>query len=288
MKIEKRTFIVSGGVLGSGLILTPALSSSGLGLATVKNLLKAQAYVAILDKQAPPTQEFPELSSSQTASSNSKSNSRVKYIAVNLVDVEMIASAVEEVAAWTKETEAPLGGVIHCAGIGELEQTIGGKGKLHTRKTWDITLAVNISGTFHLTCYALKHFVNVPREGSPTEDGERGVVVMVSSTVAHDGSAGQVAYAASKGAIRSMTLPMARELARYGIRVVTIAPGPFASPLTDRWPEKLAKSVNNEMILYPKRFGFPEEFADTVQWILKTPYVNGESIKLTAGLRAKI
>ncbi|KAK7466284.1 hypothetical protein VKT23_005012 [Stygiomarasmius scandens] len=279
MKIENRTFIVSGG-------------SSGLGLATVQNLLQARSYVAILDKQAPSTEPSGFCSPRSTADSDSAgpstlpaSESRLRYFKVNLVEVDQISFVLDEVVSWSKETGAMLGGIIHCAGIGELEQLIDNKGSPHSAKTWDMTFAVNVSGTFHLTRLALKHFINVPKEEA---DGERGVIVMVSSSVAYDGTAGQTAYAASKGAIRSMTLPMARDLARYGIRVVTIAPGPFTSPLTDRWPERVTRSVHQDMLLYPKRFGFPTEFADTVHWILKTPYVNGESIKLTAGIRAKI
>ncbi|THU81236.1 NAD(P)-binding protein [Dendrothele bispora CBS 962.96] len=280
MKIENRTFIISGG-------------SSGLGLATVRNLLEARAYVAILDKQVPPMTELSEVPSPRSTITSSSIGSssllsrdlRLKYFEVNLLDLDRISTVIEEVASWTKETGATMGGIIHCAGIGELEQLINGQGTLHSEKIWDMTLSVNVSGTFHLTRMALQHFIKVPRE---EPDGERGVIVMVSSSVAYDGTAGQIAYAASKGAIRSMTLPMARDLARHGIRVVTIAPGPFTSPLTDVWPERITKSVHRDMLLYPKRFGFPTEFADTVRWILNTPYVNGESIKLTAGIRAKI
>ncbi|KAJ3865341.1 hypothetical protein EV359DRAFT_72474 [Lentinula novae-zelandiae] len=107
-------------------------------------------------------------------------------------------------------------------------------------------------------------------------DGERGVIVMIASTVAYEGQAGQIAYAASKGAIRSMTLPMARDMSRYGVRVVTIAPGPFKTPMT---------RLEKEAVLFPKRYGMPEEFAATVRWILECPYVNGETFKLTGGTR---
>ncbi|EEB94191.1 hypothetical protein MPER_07034, partial [Moniliophthora perniciosa FA553] len=118
-----------------------------------------------------------------------------------------------------------------------------------------------------------------------TADAERGVIVMISSTVAYEGLVGQIAYAASKGAIRSMTLPMARDLARYNVRVVTLAPGPFTTPMTGQFTPKVTEGLHRDAVLYPRRYGKAEEFAHTVKWILECPYINGENYKLTGGLR---
>ncbi|KAF9025318.1 NAD(P)-binding protein [Hymenopellis radicata] len=111
---------------------------------------------------------------------------------------------------------------------------------------------------------------------------------MLPSTVAYEGHVGQVAYAGSKGAIRAMTLPMARELARYGIRVVSIAPGLFTTAMTEQFQGEMRDFLIHEGTLYPKRFGAPEEFARTVRWILECDYVNGETVKLTGGTRVPV
>ena len=161
---------------------------------------------------------------------------------------------------------------------------------------------VNLTGTFNLTRIACKHLVKVPPEGP---DGERGVVVMVASSAAvrpfsalpfflctntvfattqFEGQTGQVAYSATKGALASMTLPMARDLERYGIRVVTIAPGVFVTPMMMTMNKKAQESVTREL-LFPRRMGEPREFAQTVKWIIECPYVNGETIRLSGGSR---
>ena len=173
---------------------------------------------------------------------------------------------------------------------------------------WNFAIDVNLTGTFNLTRIACKHLVKVPPEDP---DGERGVVVLVASSAAvrfifraslflclfsstgtnyvsvipqFEGQPGQVAYAAAKGALVSMTLPMARDLERYGIRVVTIAPGPFITPMTSVMNKKTQESITREL-LFPRRMGEPREFAQTVKWILECPYVNGETIRLSGGGR---
>lgn len=142
---------------------------------------------------------------------------------------------------------------------------------------------VNLTGSFNLTRLVLEHLIKVDPE--PGSDGERGVVIFVSSAAAFEGQPGQTAYAATKGALRSMTLPMARDLARHAIRVVTVAPGVFDSSMTANFPVKARRSLENEGIVYPKRFGQPEEFSRTVRWILDCPYVNGETIRLSGAGR---
>ncbi|KAG6830656.1 hypothetical protein H0H92_015553 [Tricholoma furcatifolium] len=257
MKTANRTFIVSGG-------------SSGLGLATVLDLLHSNAYVSILDRSPPPSS--PPLPSSHT-----------RYIQTDITDVTQIQSAVDATVRWAEETNAPLGGVINCTGVGTGGKIIDAHNEPHSLDLWDFTLAVNLTGSFNLTRLVLPHLVKVKPEDTP--DGERGVVVFVSSAAAYEGQPGQTAYSATKGALRSMTLPMARDLARHAVRVVTIAPGVFASSMTARMPPKVQRSLSSDGIVYPQRFGQPEEFARTVRWVLDCAYVNGETIRLSGGSR---
>jgi len=168
---------------------------------------------------------------------------------------------------------------------------------------WNFVLGINLTGTFNLTRLACKYLVKVPPEGP---DGERGVVVMVASSAAvrprfvphrstpladimpvvsqFEGQPGQTAYTATKGALVSMTLPMARDLERFGIRVVTVAPGAFITPMSNVMTKKVKESISRDL-LFPRRMGEPHEFAQTVKWVLECPYVNGETIRLSGGSR---
>ncbi|KAJ6580874.1 hypothetical protein B0H19DRAFT_486894 [Mycena capillaripes] len=254
MKVENRTFVVSGG-------------SSGLGLATVQDLIDAKARVVILDR-AEPQEAF--------------TTDRVLFIRIDITRLDDVALAVKDAVAWTKQTGAILGGVINCAGIGANEAIIDARGKPHSVENWERHLAINLTGPFNLTRLVLEHLIRVPPEDG---DGERGVVILVSSTAAYEGMPSTVAYAATKGAIRSLTLPMARDCSRFGVRVVTIAPGPFVTPLTGQWTPKVTTGMMQEALLFPRRYGVPSEFAATVRWVLECAYINGESIKMTGGGR---
>jgi len=256
MKIADRTFIVSGG-------------SSGLGLATAHNLLnEPNAYISIIDRSPAPAELL--------------SNPHVKYFQTDITKVDQIERAVEETVNWTKETHARLGGVVNCAGVGVASKIIDANNQPHDLDLWDFVLAVNLTGSFNLTRLALKHLIHVPPEDG--EDGERGVVILVSSAAAFEGQQGQVAYSASKGALRSMTLPLAGDLSRHAIRVVTIAPGIFDSPMVANMSERVRR-VAKASTVYPRRLGRGEEFAKTVRWILECPYINGECIRVSAGGR---
>ncbi|KAJ7623817.1 3-hydroxy-acyl-CoA-dehydrogenase [Roridomyces roridus] len=255
MKVANRTFVVSGG-------------ASGLGLATVRELIDAGAYAVILDRATP----LEDLDSN-----------RVLFIRTDITRVDEVERAVSDAVAWTKRTGGLLGGVINCAGIGLSESLVDGRGQVHSLENWQRHIAVNLTGVFNVTRFVLKHLVRVPPEEGA--DGERGVVILVSSTAAHEGMPGTIAYAASKGAIRSMTLPMARDCAQFGVRVVTIVPGPFTTPLTGGWAPKVTNGMMRKGLLFPNRYGEPREFVQTVRWVLDCAYVNGENIKLTGGGR---
>ncbi|KAF7345438.1 3-hydroxy-acyl-CoA dehydrogenase [Mycena venus] len=254
MKVANRTFVVSGG-------------ASGLGLATVKDLVNANARVVLLDR-AEPQETF--------------DTDRVLFIRIDITRLDDVARAVKDAVAWTHRTGAVLGGVINCAGVGVDEAIVDARGKPHSLDNWQHHIDVNLTGPFNLTRLVLEHLVRVPPEDG---DGERGVVILVSSTAAYEGMPSTIAYAATKGAIRSVTLPMARDCARFGVRVVTIAPGPFVTPMTGQWTPKVQDGMTRNGLLFPRRYGAPSEFAAAVLWVLSSPYINGESIKMTGGGR---
>ncbi|KAF5342998.1 hypothetical protein D9758_013700 [Tetrapyrgos nigripes] len=254
MKIENRTFIISGG-------------SSGLGLATAHLFVTHKGYVSVLDVEPPPS-DLP--------------SSRVKYFKTDITSVQDIQKAVDGTVAWTNETKAPLRGVINCAGVGTASRIIDSNDEPHDPELWHFTVGVNLTGTFDLTRLALRHMVRLEPESGP--DAERGVIIMVSSSAAFEGQPGQAGYAATKGAIASMTLPLSRDLARHGIRVMTIAPSLFDSKMMERLTDKARNSIEKDLV-YPKRFGQPDEFAQTVKWILETLYMNGETIRLSGAGR---
>jgi len=158
---------------------------------------------------------------------------------------------------------------------------IGAGGEPHSLDLFKIALEVNVVGTFNLARLVCKHLFAVPPEGP---DGERGVVIMVSSSAAFEGQPGQAAYAASKGAINSMILPLARDLGNHGIRVNAIAPGIFASSMSAKMSEKTRLSLERDLV-FPRRFGRGEEFAETVRWMVECGYVNGETVRLSGAGR---
>ena len=142
------------------------------------------------------------------------------------------------------------------------------------------TVQINLVGSFNVA----KAAANLMQHNAPGEDGERGVIVNTASVAAYEGQIGQAAYSASKGGVVGMTLPMARELARFGIRVMTVAPGVFWTPMVDGMPQAVQDSLA-ATIPFPSRLGRPEEFADTVAFILRNRYLNGETIRLDGATR---
>lgn len=257
MQIKDRTFVVSGG-------------SSGLGLATVQELHSQGAYIAILDCNEDTGNAVVE-----------KIVEKIFFCKADMSDPISTKTAVEKVLAWVEKVEKPIGGVVPAAGIGTPGQLINKKGESLALERLEHVLNVNIRGVFDLIRLLLPSMVN----NTPTEpDGERGVIIMISSAAAFDGQPGQLAYAASKGAIRSSTLVLARDLARYGIRCCTIAPGYFDSAATRRASEKVRKSLE-KVFEFPQRAGHGAEFAATARHIIENPMLNGETIRLDGATR---
>ncbi len=170
-------------------------------------------------------------------------------------------------------------GLVQCAGILGAARIVGKEGPLDL-SLFERVIRVNLIGTFNM----LRLAAAAMSSGSPNDDGERGVIVNTSSVSAFEGQIGQAAYSASKGGVASFTLPAARELARFGIRVVAIAPGVFETPMMAGTTDELRQSLASQ-IPFPPRLGKPEEFAQLVQAVIENPYLNGEVIRLDAALR---
>jgi NAD(P)-dependent dehydrogenase (short-subunit alcohol dehydrogenase family) len=171
---------------------------------------------------------------------------------------------------------------VNCAGIAFAIKTLS-KNTPADLETFNKTLQVNLTGTFNVSRLAAQAMA----ENTPNVEGERGVIINTASIAAYDGQIGQVAYAASKGGIAAMTLPLARDLAQFGIRVMTIAPGIFDTPMLAKLPEAARLSLG-EQVPFPKRLGKPTEFAQLAQDIVENPMLNGEVIRLDGALRMGI
>lgn len=257
MKTENRTFIISGGV-------------SGLGLATARALHSLGAYVSLLD-----------LNSDNGSKIVSELGSRAKFFETDVTSTEAIADAINGTVAWIKQTNAPIGGVIAGAGVGLPGLIIDKKNEPLSIESIDFVLNINLRGTLDLIRQALPHMTLNTPDGA---DGERGVIIMIASSAAFDGQMGQVAYAASKGAVASLTLPLARDLSKYGIRAVTIAPSMFDSAMTKMMSAKVKKSLESSME-FPKRAGLPEEFARLVVEAVGNEMLNGTVLRLDGAMR---
>jgi 3-hydroxyacyl-CoA dehydrogenase / 3-hydroxy-2-methylbutyryl-CoA dehydrogenase len=251
MEIAKRTALVTGG-------------ASGLGAAAVKRIVKAGGNAAIFDVQ----QEKGSALAAELGSS-------VLFCLTDVTNEESVNKSI----AGARDHFGGIHFCVNAAGTGWVERTISKNGP-HSLPVFEQILRLNLLGTFNVASKAA--FAMSTNE--PNEKGERGVIVNVSSTAAFDGQIGQTAYAASKGAIVGLTLPMARDLAGLGIRVVTIAPGLFNTPLLAMLPQDAIKALNAS-VPFPKRIGEPEEFALLVEQIILNPYLNGEVIRLDGALR---
>lgn len=250
-----------------GLVALVTGGASGLGKGAVERLLKQGVKVAIAD--------LPTSKGAQVAESLGKDN--VIFTPVNIVKEEDVNQALDKI----KEKFGKLDIVVNCAGIGVAIITYNfNKQRPHPYEEFQKVLHVNTNGTFNvcrLACQLIA--LNEPDIG-----GERGVIVNTASIAAFDGQKGQVAYGASKGAIASMTLPMARDLSRIGVRVMTIAPGLFDTPLLSSLPDKV-RQVLSDTVPFPPRLGDPSEFGHLVQCIIENRMLNGEVIRLDGALR---
>lgn len=249
MQIKNNTFLVSGG-------------GSGLGAATVRALASAGANVVIADIN----KDTGEALASETGG---------RFIQTNVTDEAAVQAAVDLAVAEF----GALNGAINCAGIGVAEKTVGKDGP-HSLASFKKVIEVNLIGTFNVIRLAAARMSGQ----EPNDGGERGVIINTASIAAFDGQIGQAAYSASKGGIVGMTLPIARDLARTGIRVVTIAPGLFDTPLLAGLPEDV-KKVLGAQVPFPSRLGDPSEYAALACHIIENAMLNGEVIRLDGALR---
>lgn len=250
MQISGNTFLVSGG-------------ASGLGGATSRLLAASGAFVVIADIN------------------KEKGDALAKELGLNAMFVETNVSDEESVQNAVAKTSlfGPLRGAINCAGIGTGEKTVGKDGP-HSLASFKRVIEVNLIGTFNVIRLAAAQMSSQ----EPNASGERGVIVNTASIAAFDGQIGQAAYSASKGGIVGMTLPIARDLARAGIRVVTIAPGLFDTPLLAGLSEDVRKVLGSQ-VPFPPRLGDPAEYAALAKHIIENEMLNGEVIRLDGALR---
>jgi NAD(P)-dependent dehydrogenase (short-subunit alcohol dehydrogenase family) len=245
MRIEGASALVAGG-------------ASGLGAATARRLLAGGAEVTIADLNA----EKGEALAGELGA---------RFVACDVTDASQVESAVA--------AAAPLRISVCCAGVGWAEKTAGRRGP-HALDPFESLVRVNLIGTFNVLRFAAAAMLG----NDPDSEGERGVCINTASIAAYDGQIGQLAYSASKGGIVGMTLPAARDLAQSGIRVVTIAPGLFDTPLLAGLPEE-ARTALGEQVPHPHRLGRPDEYGDLAAHVVENPMLNGEVIRLDGALR---
>jgi 3-hydroxyacyl-CoA dehydrogenase / 3-hydroxy-2-methylbutyryl-CoA dehydrogenase len=252
MRIDGSSALVAGG-------------ASGLGEATVRHLHGAGAHVVIAD-----------LNTARGEALAGELGERATFVATDVTQAETVEAAVAHVAATT---EGGLRICVCCAGIGHGERVAGRSGA-HALEPFEKVIAVNLIGTFNVLRLAAAAMLG----NEPLESGERGVCVTTASIAAFDGQIGQVAYSASKGGIVGMTLPAARDLAVGGVRVCTIAPGTFETPLLGELSEETQRALG-EAVPFPSRLGQPSEYAALAAHIVSNQMLNGEVIRLDGALR---
>ncbi|MGW2619906.1 SDR family NAD(P)-dependent oxidoreductase [Streptomyces sp. NPDC001500] len=249
MRIEGSVALVTGG-------------TSGLGLATVRNLRERGAYVVILNR--------PSVRSEKVVAELGEG------VVLSAGDV---TSEVDVTAAVDRAMElGRLRIVVNCAGVGNAHRTAGGSGPFPLEAFSEV-VRINLIGSFNVIRLAAARMIRLEEDGD-----ERGVIVNTASIAAFDGQIGQAAYAAAKGGIVGMTLPIARDLARSRIRVVTIAPGLFRTPMFDGFPQSAIEALGQQ-VPHPQRLGEAEEFASLVAHVVDNPMLNGETIRLDGALR---
>jgi NAD(P)-dependent dehydrogenase (short-subunit alcohol dehydrogenase family) len=251
MQVGGRTFLVTGG-------------ASGLGAATARRLAAAGGKVVISD-----------INVEQGARLAAELGSSASFVPTDVTDGAQVGTAV----AAAREKFGALHGTISCAGIAPGERILGKSGP-HSLDSFRRAVEINLIGTFNL----LRLAAQAMERNAPDAEGERGVIINTASVAAFDGQIGQAAYSASKAGVAGLTLPAARELARFGIRVMTIAPGVFETPMVAAFPPELKQSLAAQ-VPFPPRLGRPEEYAALVEHIILNTMLNGEVIRLDGALR---
>lgn len=252
MKIQGKVCVVTGG-------------ASGLGAATAQYLVEQGANVILVDmNQELGTQMAQQL------------GEKAQFKALDVTD----EAAVEQFFAEIEQHYGQLNGLVNCAGIAPSAKVLGKEG-LHSLSMFQKVLDINVSGSFNMIRFSAQLMAKYQLQAG---EEERGVIVNTASVAAYEGQIGQAAYSASKGAIVAMTLPLARELARESIRVMTIAPGIMETPMLKAFPQHVQDALG-QMVPYPPRLAKPHEFAQLVGQIFENGYLNGEVIRLDGAIR---
>ncbi|NTV11210.1 MAG: 3-hydroxyacyl-CoA dehydrogenase [Zoogloea sp.] len=251
MQIKDKVFVVTGG-------------GSGLGAASARMLVEHGAKVVLADVN----REAGEALAVELGAA-------ARFVATDVTDEASAQAAIDTAVVGF----GGLNGLVNCAGIAPAEKVVGREGP-HRLASFQKVITVNLVGSFNMIRLA----ANVMSKAEPDAAGERGVIVNTASVAAYDGQLGQAAYAASKGGIVAMTLPVARELSRYGIRVMTIAPGIMETPMLLGMPAEVQESLG-KMVPFPSRLGKPAEYAALVRHICENAYLNGEVIRLDGAIR---
>ena len=251
MDLSKAKAVVTGG-------------ASGLGLASAQRIIDAGGQVVLLD-----------INDDQGEAMAAELGDRAAYVNTDVSDEASVKAAIG------KANEI-MGGItlaINCAGIATAGRALGREGPWPT-EMFNKVIQVNLVGTFNVT----KEAAAFMSQNDPSEEGERGVIISTASIAAFEGQIGQAAYSASKGGVVGMMLPLAREFAQFGIRVNTIAPGVFLTPMVAGMPEEVQESLGKQ-VPFPPRLGRPEEYANAVAFIYETAMVNGETIRVDGAIR---
>ena len=238
--------------------------ASGLGLATARRIVDAGGHVALLD-----------IKIEQGEASAAELGERARFIQTDVSSEDAVRAAMQAANEF-------MGGItlaVNCAGVATAGRALGRDGPWPS-EIFNRVIQINLVGTFNVT----KEAAAFMQLNEPNEDGERGVIISTASIAAFEGQIGQAAYSASKGGVVGMMLPLAREFAQFGIRVNTIAPGVFLTPMVAGMPEEVQESLGKQ-VPFPPRLGRPEEYADTAAFIYATPMVNGETIRVDGAIR---
>lgn len=253
-------------IAGSVIVITGG--ASGLGFATAKRMLAGGASVNLLD-----VDEDGGILAAEELGEESL------FVRCDVRDPSSVVAALSEIMKRHGRVDV----LVNAAGVATAQRVVKRDGSLFDLDRFRFTIDVNLIGMFDV----IRNVAGAMAANEPRAEGERGVIVNVASIAAFDGQIGQAAYSASKGGIVGMTLPLARDLSSLGIRVVTVAPGLFNTPLISGLPEETIAQIESQAV-FPSRLGDPSEFAHLVQAVVENPYINGETIRLDAATRLPV